>query len=131
MNFEEALLELKNGNKVKRELWSDDYYIYLDKNSTLKNSSGAYVSILGQDEILANDWEIYKFFAQGMFVQGTNSGCKGLLLGIDRDTLFVLTECGGIGRWTKKYTRIISNEHDTLYIPIIEKIRKLSAGNGE
>ena len=50
MKFEEALLKLKNGEKIRRKFYDEKYYIYLDKNGILRNSSNSYVSILSQNE---------------------------------------------------------------------------------
>lgn len=66
MKFEEALLKLKNGEKIRRKFYDEKYYIYLDKNGILRNSSDSYVSILGQNEILADDWEIYNDNGEGL-----------------------------------------------------------------
>lgn len=59
MKFEEALLRLKNGEKITRKFYGEKYYIYLDENGILRNSSNSYVSVFGQNEILADDWEVY------------------------------------------------------------------------
>ena len=66
MKFEEALLKLKNGEKIRRKFYVEKYYIYLDGNGILRNSSNSYVSILNQNEILADDWEIYNDNEEGL-----------------------------------------------------------------
>lgn len=66
MKFEEALLKLKNGEKIRRKFYVEKYYIYLDKNGILRNSSNSYVSIISQNEILADDWEIYNDNGEGL-----------------------------------------------------------------
>ena len=124
MKFEEALLRLKNGEKIRRKFYDEKYYIYLDENGILRNSSNSYVSVFSQNEILADDWEVC--FTPGMFVKASN-GCTGLLVDIKEDVLFVLPEVGGIGEWRKEQTNVVSDERYTLYAPIIEKIRKFSA----
>lgn len=58
MKFEEALLRLKNGEKIRRKFYDEKYYIYLDENGILRNSSNSYVSVFSQNEILADDWEV-------------------------------------------------------------------------
>ena len=66
MKFEEALLKLKNGEKIRRKFYDEKSYIYLDKNGILRYSSNSYVSIFSQKEILADDWEIYNDNGEGL-----------------------------------------------------------------
>ena len=59
MKFEEILIKLKNKEKIRRKRWRKGYYVYLNEKDTLKDSSDSNFYSFGQNEILADDWEIY------------------------------------------------------------------------
>lgn len=46
MTFEEALKEFKNGKKIRRQVWYENYY-FPDK-----------VTVLNEFSLLADDWEL-------------------------------------------------------------------------
>ena len=49
MNFIEAMQALKIGDKVRRKIWKQDYY--LDNKTSIN---------IDADDMQSNDWEIYK-----------------------------------------------------------------------
>ena len=81
MNFGQALIELKNGNKVKRKGWNGDGiflalqvpdknskmtqpYIYIDtlglKTNNPNAPKGRVPWLASQTDMLAEDWEVIK-----------------------------------------------------------------------
>lgn len=58
MKFDEALIYLKAGKKVKRSTWGKEYHISTD-NKKLCYDNGAAASFIGCD-ILADDWELVR-----------------------------------------------------------------------
>ncbi len=57
MNFENALIEFKNGKKIKRQCWGKKEYIYYDGITITSDDGTEY--ILDIDDIFANDWCVY------------------------------------------------------------------------
>lgn len=60
MNFEEAMVAMRAGKKVKRQHWRNDCYLYINTNRTLKvlaDASDISTNIASHDA-LSEDWEI-------------------------------------------------------------------------
>jgi len=59
MDFMWAVEQMKQGKKVRRELWMDDYYIKSETKSIISNKNGTYIKYNIPD-IEATDWELFK-----------------------------------------------------------------------
>lgn len=56
MDFSEALTHLKNGEKVRRKSWDDDYYIYYEEG-VITDSYDKIKPFYAHD-VFSDDWEI-------------------------------------------------------------------------
>ncbi len=58
MNFAEALAAMERGEKVRRDSWSEEEYIYLDNSDAFRCNDEEFASLTRKD-LNAPDWEIY------------------------------------------------------------------------
>lgn len=135
MNFIEAMSLMKNGEKIRRSSWKENRYIYMSNEcSCFSNEKCNYLSQLNfdKDEFLANDWEVFDGieFHSGLVVKDED-GIYGIILAVYEETIHVLNENGLVEELWKDDAEIVSDEKDTLYKPLLNKLQSYSKNEGE
>lgn len=136
MDFIEAMNLMKNGEKIRKSTWKENRYIYMsNESSCFSNEKNNYLYQISFniDEFLANDWEVFDGveFHSGLIVKDEDDGTYGIVLDVDDDTISVLNENGLVEDWFKDNVEIISDEKDTLYKPLLNKLQDYSKEEGE
>ena len=130
MDFVEAMGLMKNGEKIRKSTWKENRYIYMsDECSCFSNEKNSYLYQISfsKDEFLANDWEVFDGieFHSGLIVKD-GDGVYGIILDTYEETIHVFTENGLVEDWFKDNVEIISDEKDTLYKPLLNKLQSYS-----
>lgn len=131
MDFIEAMSLMKNGEKIRKSTWKENRYIYMsDECSGFSNEKNNYLYQISfsRDEFLANDWEVFDGieFHSGLIVKDEADGTYGIILDVHDDTISVLKENGLVEEVWKDDMKIISDEKDTLYKPLLNKLQSYS-----
>ena len=131
MDFIEAMSLMKNGEKIRKSTWKENRYIYMsDECSGFSNEKNNYLCQISfsRDEFLANDWEVFDGveFQSGLIVKDEDDGTCGIILDVYDDTISVLNENGLVEEVWKDDMKIISDEKDTLYKPLLNKLQSYS-----
>lgn len=136
MDFIEAMNLMKNGEKIRKSTWKENRYIYMSNESfcfSNEKNNYLYQISFNIDEFLANDWEVFDGveFHSGLIVKDKDDGTYGIILDVNDDTISVLNENGLVEDWFKYNVEIISDEKDTLYKPLLNKLQSYSKSEGE
>lgn len=131
MDFTEAMSLMKNGEKIRKSTWKENRYIYMsNESSCFSNEKNNYLYQISFniDEFLANDWEVFDGveFHSGLIVKDEDDGTYGIILDVYDDTISVLNENGLVEEVWKDNMKIISDEKDTLYKPLLNKLQNYS-----
>ena len=136
MNFTEAMSLMKNGEKIRKLTWKENRYIYMsNESSCFSNEKNNYLYQISFniDEFLANDWEVFDGveFYSGLIVKDKDDGTYGIILDVYEETVHVLNENGLVEELLKDDIEIVSDEKDTLYKPLLNKLQGYSKEEGE
>ena len=136
MDFTEAMESLKEGYKIRRSTWNENKYIFFnDSHDCFSNEKGNYLAYIcfEKEDFFSQNWEIFKGieFHSGLIVKDKDDGIYGIILDVDDDTISVLNENGLVEEWWKDGVEIISDEKDTLYKPLLNKLQSYSKSEGE
>lgn len=136
MDFIEAMSLMKNGEKIRKSTWKENRYIYMsDECSGFSNEKNNYLYQISfsRDEFLANDWEVFDGveFHSGLIVKDEDDGTYGIILDVYEETVHVLNENGLVEELWKDDIEIVSDEKDTLYKPLLNKLQGYSKEEGE
>lgn len=136
MNFTEAMSLMKNGEKIRKLTWKENRYIYMsNESSCFSNEKNNYLYQISFniDEFLANDWEVFDGveFYSGLIVKDKDDGTYGIILDVYEETVHVLNENGLVEELWKDDIEIVSDEKDTLYKPLLNKLQGYSKEEGE
>lgn len=136
MDFIEAMNLMKNGEKIRKSTWKENRYIYMsNESSCFSNEKNNYLYQISfsKNDFLASDWEVYDGveFHLGLIVKDKYDGTYGIILDVDDDTISVLKENGLVEEVWKNNMKIISDEKDTLYKPLLNKLQSYSKEEGE
>lgn len=135
MNFSEAMDSMKNGEKIRRSTWKENAYVYFNTDDKcFSNESNSYILRIdfNKNDFFANDWEIYKGreFYSGLIVEDEDGIC-GIILDVYEESIHVLNENGLVEELLKNDVEIISDERETLYKPLLNKLQSYSKSKGE
>lgn len=130
MNFTEAMESLKEGYKIRRSTWNKNKYIFFnDSHDCFSNEKGNYLAYIcfEKEDFFSQNWEIFKGieFHSGLIVKDKDE-IYGIILDVYGDTIHVLNENGLIKELWKDDVEIISDEKDTLYKPLLNKLQNYS-----
>ena len=135
MDFIEAMSLMKNGEKIRKSTWKENRYIYMsDECSGFSNEKNNYLYQISfsRDEFLENDWEVFDGveFHSGLIVKDEDN-IYGIILDVYEETVHVLNENGLVEELWKDDIEIVSDEKDTLYKPLLNKLQGYSKEEGE
>ena len=131
MDFIEAMSLMKNGEKIRKSTWKENRYIYMsDECSGFSNGKNNYLAYIcfEKEDFFSQNWEIFKGieFHSGLIVKDKDDGTYGIILDTYEETIHVFTENGLVKDWFKDDFEIISDEKDTLYKPLLNKLQSYS-----
>lgn len=110
----QAIQWLRSGKKIRREVWSEETYIFLDSTGDVKQSSHnagmksgrweTQANLWAVEGILAHDWEVY---SQPHWKVGDTAYLRVHVIDAERKSVYV--EGAGRSMWVHE-SRILSEE---------------------
>lgn len=104
MKFEEILLALRSGKKIRKRYWCKDTYIYINSYGKFETQSGRPFEIILDSfyDLENDDWEIIdekkivklRDLTEEQYDKWLDANCKGVYAGACENCPFIRVDCG-------------------------------------